>query len=157
MKDYIIVFSFFGAFVLFTLFFSNLNTKVRHLKKRNKKIDSLKKEGFTISQRWDCNYITVVIDDLKKKLFIIVLDRKLSFFEIDINNIIKKEINSFGFVKGFITSVYVDIFTNENLTYTIRTLCITRGFGVGKKNKAVIFSRKCAEEICEHIDKLQSK
>jgi len=157
MKDYIIVFSFFGIFILLTIFFSNLNTKVKHLKKRNKKINELKQNGYTISKRWDCNYITVGIDDLKKILFIIVLDKKLSFFKININDIIKKEIHSFGFIKGFITSVYIDIFTNKNLTYTVRTLCITRGFGVRNKNKAVLFSKKYAKEICNHIEKLQIK
>lgn len=155
MKDYIIVFSFFGIFLLLTIFFSDLNTKIRYMEKRNKKIKELEKEGYLISKRWDCNYITVGIDDLKKIIFIIVLDKKLSFFKINIDNIIKKEINSFGFVKGFVTSVYIDLFTNKNLTYTIRTLCITRGFGVRKKNKAVISSKNYAKDICDHIEKLQ--
>jgi len=157
MNDYIIVFSFFGIFVLLTMFLSNLNTKVRKLNKRNQKIKELEQKGYIISKRWDCNYITVGIDNIKKILFIIVLDKEFSFFKLNIDDIINKKINSFGIIKGFVTSVYIDISTKENLTYTIRTLCITRGFGVYKKNKAVTYSKKCAEDICNYIETLHLK
>ena len=155
MNDYIIVFLFFGIFVLLTILLSNLNTKVGKLKKRDKKIKELENKGYTIFKRWDCNYITVGIDNIKKILFIIVLDKELSFFQLNLDDIINKKINSFGIIKGFITSVYIDISTKKNLTYTIRTLCITRGFGVYKKNKAITYSKKCAEDICKYIDELR--
>lgn len=157
MLDYLIVFSFFGVFVLLTIYFSNLNSKIRKIDERNEKVNELIKKGFEISKRWDCNSISVFIDNTKKNLFILVLDKKSSFFEININDIIDLKINSFGIIKGFLSSIYIDIFTNKNLTYTLRTLCITRGFGISKKNKASIYSEKCAKEICDHINFLMTK
>lgn len=110
MIDYIIVFSFFGTFVAITMFLSNLNSKIKNMDKRNKKIKELENKGYTISKRWDCNFITVGIDDVTKKLFMIVLDRKSSFFEIDINDINSYKIDNSKIVKGFINSCCGQVF-----------------------------------------------
>lgn len=157
MFDYLIVFSFFGVFVIFTIYFSNLNSKIRKIDKRDQKANELTEKGFEISKRWDCNYISVFIDNTKKILFILVLDKNSSFFEVNIDDIINLKINSFGIIKGFLSSIYIDIFTTQNLTYTLRTLCITRGFGISKKSKASIYSEKCAKEIFDHINFLIAK
>lgn len=147
--------------VLFSMWSSNSEAKIKNIPRRDKGLEKALKAGYTISKRWDCNALTIFIDKKRKVLgFLTMAWRKDLVYYIPIDDIKEVEIQSVGIIKkskikNIITQVCLNIKTNQG-DCILRTLII-KGIGLRKSSPHVILAQKYANEICESIESLKNK
>lgn len=145
--------------ILILLIFLNLmvgyvNSRVLMKGKRDKKLKNFENEGYKISKRWDCNLMTIAIDEDKKVIGCVVFGITSKLYVIDIKDIISKpEIKVSGVLPKFITNVCVVFKCKDEKFYFLRTLSVKKGFGVFEKTKTVKKAIENANEILEILKK----
>lgn len=65
--NYFIFLALIGLCVLYSMWSSVSEAKVKQMERRNRTINKVVEKGYKISKRWDCNAITIFSD--KKKEF----------------------------------------------------------------------------------------
>ena len=146
-------------FILILLISLNLmtgyfNSRILMKGKRNKKLKDFENEGYTVSKRWDCNFMTIAIDEEKKVIGCVVFALTSKLYIIEIKDIISQpEIKISGVLPKFITNVCVVFKCKDDKFYFLRTLTIKKGFGILEKTKTVKQAIKNAEEILETLKK----
>lgn len=158
--NYFIFLALVGLCVLYSLWSSSSEAKVKQMKRRNRTINKVVEKGYKISKRWDCNAITIFSDKKKRLLsFLVMAWRKDTVYDISIDNIKEITIDTVGVVKrskikSLITQVCLNIKT-ENGDYVLRTLYV-KGLGLKKNSPHVIYAEKCAEEIRDYVYNLKN-
>lgn len=144
---------------IYNIFISTSEAKVKYLPRRNKSIDGIIDKGYKISKRWDCNAISIFIDENRKDLgFLVMAWRKDTIHHISINDIENIEIETVGIIKKskikkLLTQVCLNIETVQG-KYVLRTLYV-KGIGIKANSKEAIYAKNCAEEIYEVVRKLK--
>lgn len=158
--NYFIFIALIGACILYSMWSSVSEAKVKYMDRRNKTIDKVVEKGYKISKRWDCNAITIFSDKKKRLLsFLVMAWRKDTVYDISIDDIKEITINTIGIVKrskikSLITQVCLNVKT-ENGDYVLRTLYV-KGLGLKKNSPHVIYAEKCAEEIRNYVYSLKN-
>ena len=148
-----------GLCILYSMWTSVSEAKIKYMERRNKSIDKIIEKGYKISKRWDCNALSIFVDKKKRLLsFLVMAWRKDTIYDISIDDIEEITIGSVGIVKKskikfLITQIYLNIQT-KNGTYVLRTLYV-KGLGIRKNSPHVIYAQKCAEEIRDYIYNLK--
>lgn len=157
--SYSAIFLIFAAGLLYSLWSSNSEAKIKYMSRRDKHLDEMKAKSYRISKRWDCNALTFFIDEKKRVLcFLVMAWRKDTIYDIPIDTIKEITIGDVGITKRskmrtLITQVFLNIETDKG-PYILRTLYV-KGIGVKNSSPHVAYARKCAEEISEYINKLK--
>lgn len=158
--NYFIFLALVGLCVLYNLWSSSSEAKVKQMERRNRTINKVVEKGYKISKRWDCNAITIFSDKKKRVLsFLVMAWRKDTIYDISIDNIKEITIDTVGIVKrskikSLITQVCLNVKT-ENGDYILRTLYV-KGLGLKKNSPHVIYAEKCAEEIRDYVYSLKN-
>ena len=157
--NYLLIILILGLFLLYSLWSSSSEAKVKNLPRRNKRLAEMTAKGYKISKRWDCNAITIFSDKKKRVLsFLVMAWRKDTIYDIPIDSIKEITIGSVGIVKKskmrtLITQIYLNIETEQG-TYVLRTLYV-KGIGLRKSSPHVAYAQKCAEEIRDYVYSLK--
>lgn len=157
--NYLVIILIMVICVLFSLWSSASEAKVKSMPRRDKSINKIINNGYRISKRWDCNAISIFSDKKKRVLsFLVMAWRKDTIYDIPIDEIKEITIGSVGIVKKsklrtLITQIYLNIETEKGL-YVLRTLYV-KGLGVRKNSPQVIYAQKCAEEIRDYVYSLK--
>lgn len=139
-----------GLCILYSMWTSVSEAKIKYMERRNKSIDKIIEKGYKISKRWDCNVMTIVIDTEKKVIGCVVLGLTSKLYIIEKKDIsTKPEIKISGVIPKFTTNICVIFKCKDNNFYFLRTLSIKKGFGVLEKSKTAQTAVKQAEEILE--------
>lgn len=159
LLKYLSVIIFVIVAILINMVSSKSEAKIKNIHRRDKGLKLATDAGYTISKRWDCNALTIFIDEKKKILgFLTMAWRKDIVHYIPIKEITNVDIESIGVIKkSKIKSLITQICLNINTThgnYVLRTLII-KGIGIRKNSPSVLTAIKNSEEICESIKKLQ--
>lgn len=148
MKIFTAILIVFILFIFLNLLTGYMNSRVLMKKKRDKKLKDFEKEGYKVSKRWDCNVMTIVIDEEKKVIGCVVLGLTSKLYIIDIKDITSQpEVKTSGVLPKFTTNVCVVFKCKDNNFYFLRTLTIKKGFGVFEKSNTVKKAIQNAEEI----------
>lgn len=140
--------------IILNFFTGYMNSRVRMIKKREKKFDEFEQQGYKLTKRWHCNYMSIAIDEKKKIIACIVLGLKAQFYVFNINEIVgKPEVKTSGVISKLVTSVAVVFKSKDNNYYLLRTLTIKKGFGVLKSGNIFKKAVADAEEILKTIEK----
>lgn len=145
--------------VLYSMWSSSSEAKIKDMKRRDKNLKKAEGEGYKISKRWDCNAITIFADKKQKVLsFLVMAWRKDTIYHIPVKKIKSIKIEDVGVVKRskmrtLITEICLNIDTEDG-PYVLRTLYV-KGIGLRKTSPHVAYARKCAEEICEYVDEMK--
>lgn len=159
MFNYLVIILIMILCVLFSMWSSASEAKIKSMPRRNKSIDKIVSKGYKISKRWDCNAISIFSDKKKRVLsFLVMAWRKDTIYDIPIDEIKEITIGSVGIVKKskmrtLITQIYLNIET-EHGPYILRTLCV-KGIGLRKNSPHVLYAQKCAEEIRDYVYNLK--
>lgn len=130
------------------------NSRVLMKRKRDKKIKEFESAGYKVSKRWDCNTMTIAIDEEKKVIACVVFGLTSKVFTINISDIIgEPELKVVGVIPKFTTNVCVVFRFKDNQFYFLRTLMIKKGFGVLTNSNITKRAVKNAEEILETLKK----
>ena len=146
---------------IYNLWVSKRDAKVKYIKRRDKTINKLKDKGYKISKRWDCNAISIFVNEDKKDLgFLVMAWRKDTIHHIAIKDIKNIEIETIGLrkkskIKKFLTEICLNIETIQG-NYILRTLYL-KGFGIKNNSKEAIYAKNCAEEIYNYVKKIKNK
>lgn len=157
--NYLLIILILGLFLLYSLWSSSSEAKVKNLPRRDKRLAEMTAKGYKISKRWDCNALTFFIDEKKKVLcFLVMAWRKDTVYDIPIESIKEITIGDVGItkksnIKSLITQVFLNIDTDKG-TYVLRTLYV-KGIGVKSTSPHVEYARKCAEEIRDYVERLK--
>ena len=148
--NYFIFLALVGLCVLYSLWSSSSEAKVKQMERRNRTINKVVEKGYKISKRWDCNVMTIAIDTEKKAIGCVVLGLTSKLYIIEKKDIAAKpEIKISGVIPKFTTNICVVFKCRDNNFYFLRTLSIKKGFGVPEKSKTAQTAVKQAEEILE--------
>lgn len=157
--NYLLIILILGLFLLYSLWSSSSEAKVKNLPRRDKRLAEMTAKGYKISKRWDCSAITIFSDKKKRVLsFLVMAWRKDTIYDIPIDSIKEITIGSVGIVKKskmrtLITQIYLNIETEQG-TYVLRTLYV-KGIGLRKSSPHVAYAQKCAEEIRDYVYSLK--
>lgn len=158
--NYFIFLALIGLCVLYSMWSSVSEAKVKQMERRNRTINKVVEKGYKISKRWDCNAITIFSDKKKRVLsFLVMAWRKDTVYDIPIDDIKEITIDTVGVVKKsaikyLITQVCLNIKTEKG-DYVLRTLYV-KGLGLKKNSPHVIYAEKCAEEIRDYVYSLKN-
>ena len=148
--NYFIFLALVGLCILYSLWSSSSEAKVKQMERRNRTINKVVEKGYKISKRWDCNVMTIAIDTEKKAIGCVVLGLTSKLYIIEKKDIAAKpEIKISGVIPKFTTNICVVFKCRDNNFYFLRTLSIKKGFGVPEKSKTAQTAVKQAEEILE--------
>lgn len=152
MKTFLGIVLFLAVLGLFNFSVGYINSMVLMVGKRDKKLKELEKDGFKATKKWDCNYMTIAIDENSKKIACVVIGLTTKIYTIDINDIVNfPEVKVSGPFKKFVTTVGIVFSIKNGQYYFLRTLTIKKGFGVLKSSKIVENAKRNAEEIVNLI------
>lgn len=157
--SYLTVFLVLAVGVLYSMWSSSSEAKIKNMPRRDKGIKKAEEEGYKVFKRWDCNAITIFADKKQKVLsFLVMAWRKDTVYHIPVKKIKNITIEEVGIVKRskmktLITEICLNIETEDG-PYVLRTLYV-KGIGLRKTSPHVLYARKCAEEICECVEQLK--